>query len=69
LRVTNQPFPEAVLPPPDEQPGGNPGKIHGVPPEAARALLTSAFLSEALDLIIDPATRDTVDAHVSALMA
>jgi Fe-S cluster assembly protein SufD len=41
----------------------------GVPPEAARALLTSAFLSEALDLIIDPATRDTVDAHVSALMA
>jgi Fe-S cluster assembly protein SufD len=41
----------------------------GIPPESARALLTRAFLSAALDLIADADDRATADAHIEALMA
>ncbi|WP_310496466.1 SufD family Fe-S cluster assembly protein [Sandarakinorhabdus sp.] len=40
----------------------------GVPLPAARALLTRAFLSDALESL-DDAARDTIEARVSALMA
>jgi Fe-S cluster assembly protein SufD len=41
----------------------------GVPPIAARALLTRAFLSDALASIADEAARDAAEAHVTALLA
>lgn len=41
----------------------------GIPPEAARALLTRAFLCDALELIDNPQDREAVDARIEALMA
>ena len=41
----------------------------GVPPVQARALLTRAFLSDALASIADDAARDAAEAHVTALLA
>jgi Fe-S cluster assembly protein SufD len=41
----------------------------GVPPAEARALLTRAFLSDALESLEDDAVRETVEAQVTALLA
>ena len=41
----------------------------GVPPAAARALLTRAFLSDALESIADAHARDAAEAQVTALLA
>ncbi|MBC7522372.1 MAG: SufD family Fe-S cluster assembly protein [Sandarakinorhabdus sp.] len=41
----------------------------GVPPVQARALLTRAFLSDALASIADEAEREAAEAHVTALLA
>ena len=40
----------------------------GVSPAQARALLTRAFLSDALASIVDEAARDAAEAHVTALL-
>ena len=41
----------------------------GVPPAQARALLTRAFLSDALESIADAETREAAEARVTALLA
>ena len=41
----------------------------GVPPVQARALLTRAFLSDALESIADAETREAAEARVTALLA
>ena len=41
----------------------------GVPPVEARALLTRAFLSDALESLDDDAVRESVEAQVTALLA
>jgi Fe-S cluster assembly protein SufD len=41
----------------------------GVPPVEARALLTRAFLSDALESLEDDAVRESVEAQVTALLA
>ena len=41
----------------------------GVPPVEARALLTRAFLSDALESLADDSVRSTVEAQVTALLA
>jgi Fe-S cluster assembly protein SufD len=41
----------------------------GIPPDAARALLTRAFVSDALDLIENADDRAVADARVAVLMA
>lgn len=41
----------------------------GVTPASARALLTRAFLSDALDVIADEDERDAAETRISALMA
>lgn len=41
----------------------------GVPPAEARALLTRAFLSDALESLDDDAVRESIERHVTALLA
>lgn len=41
----------------------------GVPPVQAQALLTRAFLSDAVESLVDASEREAVEAHVTALLA